>query len=113
MGALSRWIPAAAYAALLIWLGRRPPDAIPAGPAGFDKVLHLGAYGVLGFLSAFAARRGAGAGALSCLAVGALDEWSQSNVAGRYPDALDLAADVLGGLIGGFAARWAIARASD
>jgi len=113
MRSLSRLVPAFLWAALLLWLGRRPPDQIPGGPPGFDKLLHAGAYGVLGFLAAFGARRGPAVGGLSALLVGALDEWGQASVAGRYPDALDLLADLVGGTIGGFAARWVIARASD
>jgi len=103
--ALSRWLAPLSWAALLIWLGRSPPSALPEGPAGFDKLLHAGAYGVLGLLAAWAARRGALAGALAALLVGGLDEWSQSAVAGRHADLLDLAADVAGGALGGLCAR--------
>jgi len=113
MRALSRWIPAAAWAALLLWLGSLPPGRIPGGPRGFDKLMHAGAYGVLGFLAAFAARRGAATGAISAVLVGALDEWGQSRVPGRYADGFDLLADAVGGALGGLAARWVIAKPSD
>jgi VanZ family protein len=113
MRPLSRWIPAIAWAGLLLWLGNLPPSRIPSGPGGFDKLLHAGAYGVLGFLAAFAARRGAATGACAALLIGGIDEWGQSRVPGRYGDGLDLLADVVGGAIGGMAARWAIAKASD
>lgn len=114
MGALlSRWIPALAWAVFLLWLGHRPPSEIPSGPPGFDKIAHAGAYAILGMLAAWAARRGPLLGMIVALFVGGLDEWGQSTVAGRYPDWLDLAADGVGGAIGGFAARWLIARQSD
>jgi VanZ family protein len=102
-----------AWAGLLLWLGYRPPSEIPSGPPGFDKVLHAGAYSVLGLLAAWAARKGILVGAIAALLVGGLDEWGQSTVSGRYPDWLDLAADVAGGALGGLAARWLIARQSQ
>lgn len=108
---LSRWIPALVWAAVLLWLGRRPPEAVPSGPAGFDKLLHAGAYGLLGFLAGWAARRkGLLWGAGAALLVGAIDEWGQASVRGRYPDLLDLAADVVGGAIGGWIGAQVIAR---
>lgn len=113
MGSLSRWAPAAAWAALLLWLGTLPPSRIPSGPGGFDKLLHAVAYGILGFLAAFAARRGAATGAISSFLVGGIDEWGQSRVPGRYADGLDLLADVAGGALGGLLARCVIAKPSD
>ena len=110
---MSRWIPALAWAGLLLWLGHRPPSEIPTGPGGFDKVLHAGAYLVLGLLAAWAARRGVLVGLCAALLIGGLDEWLQTTVEGRYADWADLAADVVGGALGGLAARWVIARQSD
>jgi len=110
---LSRWLPALGWAAFLLWLGHRPPSDLPSGPAGFDKVAHAGAYAVLGLLAAWAARRGILIGLLAALAVGALDEWGQSFVAGRYADWFDLIADGVGGALGGLAVRWLNPRQSD
>ena len=103
------------WAGLLLWLGGQPGDKISGGwwvsRYGLDKVAHAAAYAVLGFLTA----RATGSsrflpallwGAVAAAAVGAADEWNQQWATGRFPDALDWAADVAGGLLGG----WAIAR---
>ena len=110
---LSRWLPALAWALLLLWLGHRPPAELPEGPAGFDKLMHAGAYAVLGALVAWAGRRGALVGAGAALLIGGLDEWAQSTVDGRFADWFDLAADVVGGALGGLAVKWLIARPGD
>ena len=101
-GALSwgRWAAAAAWAALLLYLGSRPGDDLPSGPPGFDKFAHLAFYGVLGVLVAHASRRWPPA-LLAGLLIGAADEWIQSSLASRTADALDLVADVAGAAIGG------------
>jgi len=109
----ARWVPVAAWAALLRWLSSRPPDELPAGDLlnlfpDADKVVHFGFYGVLGLLVVWATapRRERGAlalGALAGLLWGCLDEWLQAYAPGRSPDFLDILADTLGAGLGGWA----------
>jgi VanZ family protein len=115
---IARWIPAILWAALLLWLGHRDPGDLPSGPEGSDKLLHAGAYGVLGVFAGWAAlrrprdgrnlARGALVGLIATLLIGCLDEWGQSTVEGRYAGWGDIVADVVGGTCGG----WLIARLS-
>ena len=95
-----RWLPAVAWAALLLWLGTRPPGGLPETGPRLDKLAHACFYGVLGLLAARASGRVTVA-ALAGLVIGGLDEWLQSGV-GRDADALDLAADLLGAALGGW-----------
>jgi hypothetical protein len=103
--AAALWAPAAAWGALLLLLGHQGADDLPSGGIwglpGIDKAAHAAAYGVLGFLGALAApRRGLLVGPLLAAAVGAIDEWGQRSVPGRFSSALDLLADVTGALLG-------------
>lgn len=96
------YIPAAVWAAFLLYLGSRSFDQ-PFEPYPFipwDKVAHVGLYGVLGTLAVIGWRR---AGrrphvlvplALA-LAVGILDELNQRAVATRSADPLDFLADLV------------------
>ena len=52
-----RWIPAILWAGVLLWLGQRDSGDLPTGPEGFDKLMHAGAYGALGLLASWAARK--------------------------------------------------------
>jgi VanZ family protein len=97
---LLRWLPAAAWSALLLYLGTRAPGALPSPGAGLDKIAHACFYGVLGLLAAHGGGRLLPAIALAAL-VGGLDEWLQSGV-GRDADLLDWAADVAGAAAGAF-----------
>jgi len=102
---------AAAWAGLLIWLGTRPADGLPAAWPGVDKLAHAGAYGLLGLLVARAAgARSVWLPALAGLVWGALDEWLQASVPGRSSDLLDIAADTIGALLGGWVAIRTAAR---
>ncbi len=116
---------AALWAALLYWESSRanPFPFLPEGILSQDKLLHAGAYAVLGALVAAALRaRGTGAGRAVVLAVlvaaayGATDEWHQAHVPGRDADPLDWAADAVGAIAGAAAAavvlRGPTARAS-
>jgi len=96
---------AASWAALLLFLGTRPGDALPAKDLlelpGADKLAHALAYGVLGALLAGAAgpRTALAAvilGALAGLCWGMLDEWVQGHVPGRTRAMADLLADTAG-----------------
>ena len=105
---LVRWVPLGAWAGFLLSLGATPGDALPQGglwDAIPDKLVHALLYGGLGFLLAHAAglRRPGRAlliGGLAALAWGALDEWSQTRIAGRSGALADVAADLVGGALG-------------
>ena len=103
-----RWLPILIVAGALIWLGDQPSSGLP-NPGfhfpGFDKVAHALGYGVLGALAARAARsaslpRALLAGVAAGVLVGALDEWNQQFSPGRWADAWDLLADVVGSAAG-------------
>lgn len=77
-----------------------------------DKLVHLGLYGVFGWLvvralDAGGAARWTGlAGALTLvLAFAALDEWHQAWIPSRSPQVVDWMADAVGILVGGTARR--------
>lgn len=92
------WLPALAWAVLIFSLSARP--ALPAPEVPYvDKVLHFGAYAVLGACLAFAAHRSSLPMALAMFlgaAYGASDEIHQVFVPGRSPDVFDWVADAAG-----------------
>lgn len=100
--------PALAWAGLISWLSSRSrplPVTIPI--PHFDKLLHLGAFGLLAALVAHAllqlgrsARRALLVAVLAVSLYGAFDEWHQSFVPGRDADPLDWAADTAGAALG-------------
>lgn len=95
------YLPAALWAAFLLYLGGRA--VVEPGfrlPAGADKLAHALLYGLLGML-AFSGWRRAPRHAwvwpvLAAIAVGGIDEWHQSSVPGRSAELLDWVADVAG-----------------
>lgn len=92
------WIPAAAWAGVIFYLSSQPTVPAPGVP-GMDKVLHFGAYAVLGWLLAFAvdrARLPLIVGVVLGLLYGVSDEIHQAYVPGRSPDLLDWMADAAG-----------------
>lgn len=99
------WIPAVLWAAAIFVVSDRPTVSIPSFWAA-DKVLHFGAYALLGLLLAHGA---ASSGASTRWAVplgwlyAASDEIHQGFVPGRSMDPADWAADALGVLAGAFA----------
>lgn len=99
------WAPALAWAAAIFVVSSRESVGIPAF-WGADKLLHFGAYALLGFLLAHGA---AGSGLAPRWAValgwayGGSDELHQAFVPGRSADPADWAADALGVLAGTFA----------
>lgn len=111
------WLLLAGYALVLFIQSSFPsPDVGPDFP-GQDKLLHLAAYALMGYLAcrAFAtlpALRSLWfvcvAGLLFAVLFGLSDEWHQSFVPGRQADGWDLAADTLGAVIG--AAAYAVYR---
>jgi VanZ family protein len=98
MGRVVAWLPALAWAALIFGLSARPTLPAPEVPY-LDKVLHFGAYAVLGACLAFAVHRSSLPMALAVLlgaAYGASDEIHQMFVPGRSPDVFDWVADAAG-----------------
>lgn len=99
------WLPVALMLAAQFALSSRSrlPQVGPAFP-GADKVQHAVWFLLLGLLAWRAARLGEGWGrgrsAATILLAAALwgvsDEWHQSHVPGRVPEAADVAADVVG-----------------
>ena len=100
-----RWAPTIAWSLAILFLTSIPNPHISA-PRNSDKVLHFAVYAILGVLAARAAdvRRGRLATALIvilCISVfGAVDEWHQSFIPGRFPAVDDWVADTLGGIAG-------------
>ena len=101
-----------------IFMGSSFSDTSYVPPALSDKVLHLGAYALLGatLLHAFSDARvervtGARvlAAILAAFVYGLSDEFHQSFVPGRTPDAMDLVMDVIGAAIGA-TLGWFVAR---
>ena len=96
------YLPAAAWSAVLLFLGNRPAiDVGPDLPWGADKVAHFAIYGVLGVLSAFGWHRAARSPAralvlAAAILIGAADEWNQRSVPGRSSDPADWVADIAG-----------------
>jgi len=81
-------------------------SAVPRVAQGWDKVIHAGAYGTLGFLSLRAFHGGVRRlrltptilGVLLTVAYGLVDEWHQTWVPGRHAGILDWVADLTGAL---------------
>ena len=100
---LHAWAPPLALAAVIFVLSNQPQ--LVAGPdvPGFDKVVHLAVYAVLGVLLARGGRLWPVATAwLVALGVayGASDEIHQMFVPGRSPEVADWVADALGVALG-------------
>jgi VanZ family protein len=95
------WVPAVAWACAIFFMSAQPSVPAPQLPY-IDKVMHFGAYGVLGLCLAFATHQSAVApwiGALLGVLYGASDEIHQSFVGGRTPDVFDWVADAAGVLL--------------
>lgn len=106
------WLPPIVWA-LVIQVGTSAPNVPGPDVVGFDKVLHLIAYGILGVLLMRAFRyrlrwsllRAAAYTLVIGGAYGALDEWHQSFIPGRSMEFLDATAD-LAGLMVAVSAVW-------
>jgi VanZ family protein len=99
------YAPALLWALLLLWVGGS--TELPTMPPvrHLDKVMHFGAYGVLGTLlgaSWVSAARQPWWGWLlgAALLLGALDEYRQSRTPGRDAEVADWVADALGASAG-------------
>lgn len=117
MRLLRAWSPALVWAALIFAVSHRPTVSLP-DLSHADKVSHAAAYAVLGVALAHALHRSrARAWPLWSVALGwlygASDEFHQSFVPGRSPEAADWVADAVGVLIGTFVyQRWLARRAA-
>lgn len=105
------------WAALIFVASSVPGDELPSpGFLHLDKLIHAGAYAVLGWLvaRALSARSRGALFAAACLATlyGMTDELHQGFVPGRDPDVGDAAADALGAVLGVLVWRAAIRRRS-
>jgi VanZ family protein len=108
------WIPALLWAALIFALSSRSTVPTP-GVWGGDKLMHFGAFAVLGWLLAYAANRSALAPVWPVflgLLYAASDEWHQSFVSGRSVEGADWIADALGVGAGVWGYRWWVRRAA-
>lgn len=106
------------WAAALFFLSALPDVGAPEWALVNDKVAHAGAYAVLGATLARGHRRSGGAvGHGWLILAGALygltDEFHQIYVPGRSPDLADLAADVVGVLLGYGTTRVILGRTTD
>ena len=99
------WLPVAAMMGLLYYVSSRTDP--PGLPSGWDKVIHLGAYALLGLLALRACHNGwsrlTPGGTLAAVllgaAYGAFDEFHQSQVAGCHASVGDWLADLAGLLL--------------
>lgn len=112
------WGPAALWLAVLFFLSDQSSDAIPSWWAVNDKVAHLGMYGVLGSTLAWGRHIARGRPGWTLLLSGGVlwalsDEWHQSFTPGRTPSISDLAADLVGLLIGAAVAAALLRRTSS
>lgn len=93
----------------LFGLGAQPV-AVGLVPVPWDKVAHAAVFAVLaaavGVASGLRGWRMVMLAVIGALLVGALDEWHQMFLPGRQAGVDDLAADVLGGLLG----AWLVVR---
>jgi VanZ family protein len=115
------WLPVIVLCAVIFWQsGHSTPSILPPWPHQ-DKLLHCGAYGLLGALwvrafsslKGFHGRRGLLllTGIVLATLYGLSDEWHQSFVPARTADAADLLADFIGSIIGSwFYIRFVLAR---
>ena len=103
------WLPIIAYCTAIFVQSSFPTtEQLPAWPF-LDKILHVTAYALLGFLAFRALATGRLANNLNlALFISAIfagvyglsDEWHQSFVPGRSPETADALADLIGGIIG-------------
>jgi VanZ family protein len=120
--ALGAWAPALLWSLMIFRLSAIPGDALPPMPGWWnaDKLLHGLVYAVLGALCWYGARgtlprvRGPVhqviAAALITTLYGISDEMHQSVTPGRSPDAFDVIADAVGGLLGALVCVAIVAR---
>jgi VanZ family protein len=124
--ALRAWAPALLWATVIFRLSAIPGDALPPLPLGWwnaDKFVHGLVYAVLGALcwrgarGTFARDRGRGQQVLAAVVFttvfGISDELHQAFTPLRSPDAFDVIADAVGGLLGALVCVAIVARKRD
>jgi len=101
------WLPPLIYAAFIFYLSSLPGTTYPYLFFSADKLLHLGEYGILGYLLARALgqyqlkRRVLFMTAVSvCFVYGISDEFHQFFVPNRCSSVVDIIADVIGSSLG-------------
>jgi VanZ family protein len=101
-------LAAISWAGLIFYLSSQPSIETPALFPGQDKLFHLIAFGILGFL-AMGTRQASRQGypaiqvwrvVFAIMLYGILDEFHQYFVPGRSADVYDVLADAIGGLLG-------------
>ena len=104
-------LAALSWAGLIFYLSSQPSIETPALFPGEDKLFHLIAFDILGFL-AMGAWQASHEGyptrqvwlvVLAVMLYGILDEFHQYFVPGRSADVYDVLADAVGGLLGAWA----------
>jgi VanZ family protein len=107
-------LAALSWAGLIFYLSSQPTIDTPSLFPGQDKLFHLIAFGMLGFMVMGTLRATQGSylprqAWLVTLAVtlyGILDEFHQYFVPGRSADVYDVLADAVGGLLGAWMMYW-------
>ena len=114
----TRWLPVAAYVALIFTLSAQAGLSVPGTFKWRDKIAHTIEYGLLGGLvfraaretwPAVAVRRRILVSALAVAAVGAIDERFQATVPGRDSSVYDWYADATGATLSQLIG-WALTR---
>ena len=109
-------LAAVLWAGLIFYLSSQPSIETPALFPGQDKLFHLIAFGILGFL-AMGTRQASQQGystrqvwrvVFAVMLYGILDEFHQYFVPGRSADDYDVLADAIGGLLGAWAMYWLV-----
>ena len=101
----SRWAPPFLWSILILSLTSIPNLQVTA-PKGSDTWAHFLVYAILGVLTARAAELTPRRVLLLLIVIagvslfGAIDEWHQSFIPGRFPDVRDWIADSVGGAAG-------------
>ena len=105
---LKGWLPPIIWAGVILTGTSLPSSAVPSRVSEFDKILHFTIYALLAVLlarqlSEVTTRwRAAILATVISVAFGAVDEWHQQFVQGRFPERADLLADTLGATAGAF-----------
>lgn len=90
------------YCALIFWLSDQASVSMPMNIPNIDKVIHAGAYFLMGILAwrAFSQQlpKPIWLTIVFCSLYGLSDEWHQSFVIGRYAEVSDWIADTAGGV---------------
>ena len=103
---LRRWLPPIVWAGVIFTGTSIPSSVVPHRVSEFDKILHFTVYALLAVLlgrslSEVTTRwRASLLAVIIAVAFGAVDEWHQQFVRGRFPDRADLLADTLGSVAG-------------